>query len=94
MKFEDLTAEYIMSQKWYCANEDNQCGVYIKYRCNTCDTLGTRTCGILRPNPNFKYPEVYQRLCELICEEHHKRLSITLADTNEQYLSTFNTETK
>ena len=91
MKFEDLTAEYIMSQKWYCAHENNQGAIYIKFHC---DMLGKTHCGILVPNLNFKYPEVYQRLCELICEEHNKRLTASLADTNEQDLATFNTETK
>jgi|GEM_PF-6071841 len=81
MKFEDLTAEYIMSQKWYCANESHQCGIYIKYHC---EIWGPVTCGILMPNMNFKYSEVYQRLCKLICEEHNKSLTASLADTNEQ----------
>jgi len=73
MKFEDLTAEYIMSQKWYCANENHQWGIYIKYLSD--HTLSETACGILELNPNFKYPEVYQRLCELICEEHNKSLT-------------------
>jgi len=65
----------------YCANDNHQCGIYLKYYC---DTLGKTACGILIPNTNFKYPEVYQRLCELICEEHNKRLTVPLAGTTDE----------
>ena len=71
MEFKDLTSDFIMSQMWRCDNPDYG-GVFIDY---PSAMLGRVTeCGILSPNSNFKYPEVYQRLCERICEEHNENL--------------------
>ena len=71
MEFENLTADYMMSQEWYC-DDPMYNGAHIKYY----SALFGRVvkCGILSPNPNFKYPEVFQKFCERICEEHNQNL--------------------
>ena len=71
MEFADLTADYIMSQEWHCDDPDYG-GVYIKYHAAGFGRV--MDCFIFSPNSNFKYPEVYQRFCERICEEHNQNL--------------------
>jgi hypothetical protein len=81
MEFKDLTADYIMSQEWYCDDPDYG-GVFINYHSATFGRVVK--CGILSPNSNFKYPEVYQRLCERICEEHNENLRRTAPQWSQE----------
>jgi hypothetical protein len=71
MTFDDLTADYIMTQKWYCGHKYRP-GVYITYEDE--DDGANVDCGILTPNPNFAYPDVYKELCRRICEEHNREI--------------------
>ena len=70
MKFKDLTAEYIMSQEWKSGNPYYS-GVYIDL---TDEDGEVSPCIILSPNDNFRYPDVYKVLSEMVCKEHNKQL--------------------
>ena len=72
MRFDELMADTIMSHTWKCCGNPHMNGIYITYYCD--DSGENVDCGILQPNPNFKYPDVYNELCKRICEEHNKHL--------------------
>jgi len=70
MNTDRKVVDAIMSQIWYY-DDPMFNGIYIMYTNDDGDDV---KCGILSPNPNFKYPEVYQGLCKRICDEHNRCL--------------------
>jgi len=68
MKFEELTAEYIMSQPWH-VRYDWLGGICVKHEDDEFPD-----CVILSPNDNFVRTGIYQPLCEQVCKEHNERL--------------------
>jgi hypothetical protein len=68
MEFDELTADYIMNQKWEYSEDSYINGITIKLDTKKYD------CIIIGTNSNFDYEKVSIPLMKAICEEHNRTL--------------------